>query len=149
MLQYLDQTPLYNSINFDFEPHANAQEAAFNATATETRVSIFLCPNDLHAGRPSLNNYYASTGTTIQSISHRPTGVFGYQSLCRSSDITDGEANTVAFAEGLSGSWQPRRYRGNGVVNVGTLFADPETKPGTRRRPGRPGSEKRSQPHPG
>jgi prepilin-type processing-associated H-X9-DG protein len=127
MLQYLDQTPLYNSINFDFEPHANAQEAAFNTTAAETRVSIFLCPNDLYAGRPSLNNYYASIGTTIQSMSHRPTGVFGYQSLCRSSDITDGEANTVAFAEGLSGSWQPRRYRGNGVVNVGTHFADPDT----------------------
>ena len=41
MLQYLDQTPLYNSINFDFEPHAIAEEKPYNTTATETRVSIF------------------------------------------------------------------------------------------------------------
>ena len=40
-------------------------------------------------------------------------------------DVTDGLSNTVAFAEGLSGNWKSTRYRGNGVVNYGTPFPDP------------------------
>ncbi len=39
--------------------------------------------------------------------------------------MTDGLSNTVAFAEGLSGNWKSTRYRGNGVVNFGTPFPDP------------------------
>ena len=53
--------------------------------------------------------------------------MFGYQFLCRSRDITDGESNTIAFAEGIAGNHQPRRYRGNGVVNVGTKFPESDT----------------------
>jgi prepilin-type processing-associated H-X9-DG protein len=127
MLGFLDQRPLYNALNFDFEPYAIAAEAPFNATATAAQVKVFLCPNDPYAGRTGANSYYGSTGTTVQTTSHRPTGVFGYQFLCRSRDITDGESNTIAFAEGLAGDHQARRYRGNGVVNVGTKFPDSDT----------------------
>ena len=51
MLNFLDQTPLYNSLNFDFDPYVSAAEAAYNATATATKVAVFLCPNDPYAGR--------------------------------------------------------------------------------------------------
>jgi prepilin-type processing-associated H-X9-DG protein len=127
MLHYLNETALYNSINFDFDPVITPQESAINATVVATKVGVFLCPNDPYAGRPNLNNYYASIGTAVESMCHQPSGVFGYQLLCRSSDITDGQSTTVAFAEGLSGSWQARRYRGNGVVNAGTKFPDHST----------------------
>jgi len=127
LLNYLDQTPLYNSINFDFEPRASGAERPFNDTAIFTKVGIFLCPTDPYAGRPNLNSYYASIGTNVQSRAHHPTGVFGYQFLCRARDITDGESNTVAFAEGLSGTMRPTRYRGNGVINFGTKFPDPDS----------------------
>jgi prepilin-type processing-associated H-X9-DG protein len=127
MLGFLDQTPLYNALNFDFDPYVSAAETAFNTTALATKVAVFLCPNDPYTGQMgvnSVNNYYASTGTVIQNKSHQPTGVFGYQFLCRSSDITDGESNTIAFSEGIAGNHQARRYRGNGVVNVGATFAE-------------------------
>jgi prepilin-type processing-associated H-X9-DG protein len=126
MLPYLDQTPIYNSINFDFDPVVNGQQP-FNQTALEAKVNMFLCPADPYAGRRSLNSYYASVGTNAQASAHNTTGVFGYQQLCRASDVTDGQANTVAFAEGLSGNGQAIRYRGNGVVNFGTSFPDADT----------------------
>src|SRR5262249_22485179 len=125
MLPYLEQTSLYNAINFNFDPIVNNQEP-INTTVTRATVERFLCPADPYAGRPSINSYYASIGTNAQAAAHRTTGVFGYQQACRARDVTDGQSNTVAFAEGLSGNWKSIRYRGNGVVNFGTAFPDPE-----------------------
>ena len=82
MLGYLDETPLYHSINFDFDPVVNGQEP-FNTTVTHAKVARFLCPTDPYAGNPSINSYYASIGTNAQDIAHQTTGVFGYQQLCR------------------------------------------------------------------
>jgi prepilin-type processing-associated H-X9-DG protein len=127
LLNYLNEVPLYQSINFDFEPLAIGPEKPFNATAVATRVGVFMCPNDPNTRKQMLNNYYANIGTNVQSRAHRPTGVFGYQFLCTTRDITDGQANTVAFAEGLSGDFKAHAYRGNGVINSGKGFPNPET----------------------
>jgi prepilin-type N-terminal cleavage/methylation domain-containing protein/prepilin-type processing-associated H-X9-DG protein len=121
MLNYIDQTPLYNAINFDFDPTMNG-EAPFNLTARQTQIALFLCPSDSYAGDPFLNSYYGSIGTTVQHEAHQSTGVFAYQTAYGAQHITDGESNTVAFAEGLAGDQQADAYRGNGVVNVGTPF---------------------------
>ncbi len=102
MLPYLEQTSLYNAINFDLDPMVNGQEP-MHTTVTRATVDRFLCPADPYAGRPSINSYYASIGTNAQSQAHQTTGIFGYQQLCRARDVTDGQSNTVAFAEGLSG----------------------------------------------
>ncbi len=126
MLNYLGETALYNSINFDFEPMASDAEKPFNLTNIETKVGLFLCPNDPFAGRPHLNNYYASIGTNVQIRAPADRRLRLSVSL-QARDITDGQSNTVAFAEGLSGSSQARPYRGNGVINAGTKFPDPET----------------------
>jgi prepilin-type processing-associated H-X9-DG protein len=125
MLGYLDQTALYNSVNFDFDPIVNGQEP-FNTTVTRAKVPSFLCPTDPYAGNPSINSYYASIGTNVQGNAHRTTGIFGYQQFSRLQDVTDGLATTIAFAEGLSGNMKSSRYRGNGVVNFGTKFPDPD-----------------------
>lgn len=125
LLGYLDQVPLYNAINFDFDPFINGQ-AAFNATVHETWVATFLCPTDSYAGDPHLNSYYASIGTTAQNGAKRTTGMFAHQTAYGSHDATDGESNTVAFAEGLAGDHEPTLYRGNGVVNFGVAFPNPD-----------------------
>jgi len=126
MLGYLEQSPLYNSINFDFDPRVNGQEP-FNATTIVTQVGLFLCPTDSYAGDPNLNSYYGSTGTSIQNTPHQSTGVFAYQTAYGVQHIADGSSNTVAFGEGLSGDGVGDLYRGNGVVNFGTPFPNPNT----------------------
>jgi len=124
MLGYLDQTPVYNAINFAFDPFVNNQ-SRFNTTVHQTSIATFLCPTDSYAGDPNLNSYYGSIGTTIQNEAKQTTGVFAYQSRYGSQDITDGESNTVAFGEGLAGDHLPDLYRGNGVINCGTPFPNP------------------------
>jgi prepilin-type N-terminal cleavage/methylation domain-containing protein/prepilin-type processing-associated H-X9-DG protein len=129
MLLYLDQVAVYNSINFDFDPFINGQEP-INTTAHHWRIITFICPADPYAAsvhcpanpdpsQPNLNSYYASIGTTFQTEAKKTTGVFAYLSTCSAREITDGESNTIAFSEGLSGNWRPVRYRGNGVINFG------------------------------
>jgi prepilin-type processing-associated H-X9-DG protein len=118
LLPYLGQTTIYNAINFDFDPFINQQEP-FNTTAHHWKVDLFLCPEDPNSGKPNLNSYYGSLGTNFQSEAHQTTGIFAYQTPYRVRDVADGESNTVAFAEGLSGNSRATRYRGNGVVNAG------------------------------
>jgi prepilin-type processing-associated H-X9-DG protein/prepilin-type N-terminal cleavage/methylation domain-containing protein len=125
MLNYLEQTALYNSINFDFDPRVNGQEP-FNSTALQTNVSTFLCPTDSYAGDPNLNSYYCSIGTTAQNAARQTSGVFAYQTAYGTQSVTDGESNTVAFSEGLSGDGEDDTYRGNGIVNFGTPFPNPD-----------------------
>jgi prepilin-type processing-associated H-X9-DG protein len=124
LLPYLDQTAIYNAINFDFDPFVNQQEA-FNATAHHWKVDVFLCPDDPFSNKPNLNSYYGNLGTNFQSQAHRTTGIFAYQTPCSARDVTDGESNTVAFAEGLSGNSREIRYQGNGVVNAGVKDREP------------------------
>ncbi len=124
LLPYLEQRPIYNAINFDFDPMFNG-EAPFNVTARLTKIALFLCPTDTYAGDPNLNSYYGSIGTTVQDQAHQSSGVFAYQSACGAQNITDGESNTVAFSEGLSGDGATDLYRGNGVINFGAQFPNP------------------------
>ena len=132
LLPYLGQTPVYNAINFDFDPFAGQE--VNNATANDWKINTFLCPADHHAGTPSrgsmtnLNSYYGSIGINIQSEAHQATGIFAYQALCSERDVTDGLSSTLAFSEGITGDWRSRRYRGNGVINVGTKISDPATR---------------------
>ncbi len=73
MLPYMEQTPLYNAINFSF--CGGLGYAGFaNFTGFTARVNSFLCPSDNYAnsggaittstGPPNINCYRASVGTT-------------------------------------------------------------------------------------
>jgi prepilin-type N-terminal cleavage/methylation domain-containing protein/prepilin-type processing-associated H-X9-DG protein len=122
MLPFLEATPVYNAINFSFDPLVCSSQP-FSNTAFLTSIPGFLCPSDPLSGPKTgfINNYCASEGTTIgwaQYYPSRSTGVFSYQTPYGLSDITDGSSNTVAFGESLVGTGGngPVSYKGNGVA---------------------------------
>jgi prepilin-type N-terminal cleavage/methylation domain-containing protein/prepilin-type processing-associated H-X9-DG protein len=117
MLPYLEQAPLYSSINF-----ANTGGAAnpfdtqyvFNTTIFKSSLSVLLCPSDLdrvtnvfghgnyhgnsgtaptaffdNYGHNAFNGLFASTVVNIKPIGFR--------------DINDGLSNTAAFSEMVKG----------------------------------------------
>ncbi len=124
MLPFLEQTPVYNSINFnfgadEFEPIASRSlTASIQATATNTSMKAFQCPSDPLAGAPdyqgttNTTNYYASVGTTmywsqlgttfsnsVPSVNMPSTGLFTLQASYGMQNCTDGSSNTIAFGE--------------------------------------------------
>jgi prepilin-type processing-associated H-X9-DG protein len=119
LLPYLEATPVYNAINFLFDPLVcNSQN--FQNTAFLTRIPGFLCPSDTNAGPLFLNNYCGSIGTTIgvvQNYGTNSSGVFSYQQCYGLQALLDGASNTVAFGESLVGNGgRSANYRGNGVA---------------------------------
>ena len=46
MLNYLEQAPLYNAINFNMEGRGSDYASTANATAYNAKISLFLCPSD-------------------------------------------------------------------------------------------------------
>ncbi len=136
LLPYLEQDPLYKSIDFTYPPDtpgmANVinfmppytNPGAINLTACQSKVELFLCPSD--PAMPSntwagQNNYYASQGLAFLcdlspalpstlAPSEKPNGPFYYLSENRFASITDGTSHTAFFSEKLrgTGSTNPR-----------------------------------------
>jgi prepilin-type N-terminal cleavage/methylation domain-containing protein len=162
MLPYLEQSPLYSSINFDITG-GSAPGTPENMTAQSAKIAAFLCPSDVDrlAGPSGHNNYVGNTGAGPDSNGASPSGVicgskmyltgpYFESTLIRLQDITDGLSQTVAFSEGVKGiglyndgqaadSLNPS----GSVVQIGALPTDAEavyaicsvTSPGT---PGAP-----------
>jgi prepilin-type N-terminal cleavage/methylation domain-containing protein/prepilin-type processing-associated H-X9-DG protein len=127
LLPYLEASPVFNAINFAFDPLVCSSGGRFNNTAFTTVIPGFLCPSDPFSGKKTgfINNYCGSLGTTIgvvQTWGANSIGVFSYQIPYGLQDITDGSSNTVAFGEALVGdtcgglSLNNDAYRGNGVA---------------------------------
>jgi prepilin-type N-terminal cleavage/methylation domain-containing protein/prepilin-type processing-associated H-X9-DG protein len=146
MLPYLEQSPVYNSLNFNFGAE---YDLGMNSTGVLTIIAGFLCPSDPNAGRRlNTNSYYASMGTTTDYMFSPPmagganwmgttpnvtftgsTGLFAEAISYGVADCTDGTSNTVAYAESLLGDgmassvWgptttPPSKYRGNMVYGA-------------------------------
>ena len=145
ILPFLEQTAVYNSINFSFgsdetEPIASrSMAAAIQSTAIDTSIKAFQCPSDPLAGAPdyqgttNTNNYYACVGTTmywsqlgstfpnygVPSVNIPSTGLFTMQASYGVQSCTDGTSNTIAFAEAAVGSQTGKLgQKLVGVVNV-------------------------------
>ena len=109
MLPYLEQTPLYNSINFDWTSWYDTG-AAINSTAWNLNIQSFYCPSDGQTGKFNNNNYFGSIGTTTDFSNGGPsgtgssTGIFAHLLTFSIADVTDGTSNTIAFSEGLVGT---------------------------------------------
>jgi prepilin-type N-terminal cleavage/methylation domain-containing protein/prepilin-type processing-associated H-X9-DG protein len=120
MLGFLEQTAMFNSINFNLQASDPQNSTIWNA-----KIAIFLCPSDGLAGQTCTNSYHASQGTMISAmaiaIAANGNGVFTYGGLCFGvRDITDGTGSTIAYSEALVGSpgdLSPSDHR-NGVSGV-------------------------------
>jgi prepilin-type N-terminal cleavage/methylation domain-containing protein/prepilin-type processing-associated H-X9-DG protein len=149
LLGYMEQTAVYNAINFSWGPLASN-----NCNTTYSRFTIinsYLCPSDTNvgSGKQNINSYAASFGTTTSGMfnwtnsdpralnSQVPSGssgmfCFGIPYGIR--DCVDGTSNTVAYSEWVVGDgrgWYygrqnpPSVYRGNILVGgTGTWNGD-------------------------
>ena len=122
ILQFLEQSPLYNAMNFSYgcfnsvDTYGNAA----NSTVTDTRLNAFLCPSQATPNYPINrdngqsfnspgNNYFASYGSTLEfdggQTASPPNGVFQHRGPAIGiRDIRDGTSNTIAFGEWLIGT---------------------------------------------
>jgi len=143
MFGYMEQTAIYNAINFSIDPMQSNGGNGASDTARYCKVNTFLCPSDGNAGKTFLNSYYASMGTTTYTSNTvdngackggttGSSGLFYYATSYGLRDITDGSSNTVAFSEGLvgdAGATTPKpRVTGvnqNGGYSVVDGSADP------------------------
>ncbi len=79
MLNFLEMTPLWNSINFMVEGRGSDFASAANSTAYNAKIALFLCPSDTNGGVSPCgivelndNCYYASVGPTTNAGSDTP-----------------------------------------------------------------------------
>ncbi len=115
LLPYLDQQPLYASINFivqDFPENLDRSEFPFpqNSTAYSTNLADFLCPSDA-ASSPSPHgcNYRGNYGigpgaATTQRTDDSGNGFFSFPGVLGSGSFPDGLSHTVAYSERLRGT---------------------------------------------
>jgi len=129
LLPYMEQTPLYNAINFTdtFATGVGGNQGAYwksswNQTVYLTKIAGFLCPSDIDrlTNPHGHNNYVGCSGSSPASCSEKdvfngpfigPGSGKGY--LCKNgytqaqvygfADITDGLSNTACFSEKVKG----------------------------------------------
>jgi prepilin-type N-terminal cleavage/methylation domain-containing protein/prepilin-type processing-associated H-X9-DG protein len=134
LLPFVEQTPLYASINFNL-PSGTAYQAG-NTTALATAVAGFLCPSDpqqVPTGEAG-TNYRFSEGTTIayewgatdptgyNAALPAPDGPFFDNTAVTLAQITDGTSNTAATAEKLMGDFNTAIATPNRDIYVGTII---------------------------
>jgi prepilin-type N-terminal cleavage/methylation domain-containing protein/prepilin-type processing-associated H-X9-DG protein len=142
LLPYMEQTPIYNSINFSFNM-IQGYGGSSNLTASTRLINAFLCPSDSNAGfggaptssqatyttyggnatwSPSINSYRGSVGTT--------TSAYGYQTGYASCEpdpfnIAGGNPGCSSNSTGLFTYWNCYGIRdcGDGTSNT-VAFAE-------------------------
>ena len=133
ILPYIDQAPLYNSLDFNSPPEtpgmggvvafmpAWVNPSGVNATGSRKVVPVFMCPTDLGPSDTwqAQNNYAGNQGGWLCDRSDSPgaasdvspsevqTGIFYYLSRCNAASITDGMSQTVFFSEKIRGQGTP------------------------------------------
>ena len=125
MLPYLEQTPLYNSINFEWSNRAVTAKAV-NSTAFNVRLKNYLCPSDRNSIRGvNSNNSRGCVGATGIQYFKESTGIFGRELTYSMEDVSDGLSNTIAYSESLVGSPNvTNNYRGNSITGVHEIVSN-------------------------
>ncbi len=137
ILPYLEQTALYDSINFEMETWPEKGSSLLgsdpypaNRTAREVSVSLFLCPSDaLTLEYPRGSSYRGNTGVgpgvaTTAETPDSGNGFYSFPDVTRAESFPDGLAHTVAYSERLLGTGResPRRAE----RELGDLTAYPD-----------------------
>ena len=117
-LPYVEQSPLYNAINFFMaEEIHDATPAPENFTVIGTVVRAYMCPTDPNVGTQNINNYHSCYGTTSDWPSgpnnglgnmqnadgNGSTGMFAVWVSYGIRDALDGTSSTLLFSEALVG----------------------------------------------
>jgi len=113
LLPFLEQTNLFNTINYDLEAYAGNGTGGVNLanlTCSRQQVAVFLCPSDTFDRTSGPGNSYRGNygvgpalGTTIETIDSG-TGIFAALETIYLSSVSDGLSRTAAYAERLRGS---------------------------------------------
>jgi len=121
MLPELEQTPLFNSINFESD-ETNPTMLHANQTSMQTTLSVFLCPSDYGGGVPGYGriNYRVSLGPTpvVSPYYKWPdivrSGAFTSQLVHSAADFHDGLSNTLGVSERMQGDWSSAPFKARG-----------------------------------
>ena len=114
LLPYLEQQPLYASINFEVETFPDQAGYSFsfpqNVTAYTTSMTTYLCPSDGASG-PTLYgcNYRGNYGIGPHVSTNRDTydsgnGFYSFPGVLSPRSFPDGLSHTVAYSERLRGT---------------------------------------------
>jgi prepilin-type processing-associated H-X9-DG protein len=139
LLPYLDQQPLYASINFNVETFPVDDWTVFpflqNQTAFMTNVAVYLCPSDgVSTPSPYGCNYRGNYGVgpvimTTQETYDSGTGFYTFPGVLGPQSFPDGLSHTAAYSERLRGTGDsnvlaPARDFGNILVGVNCVDRD-------------------------
>ena len=130
LLPYLEQQPLYASINFAVETYpVGTSDFPFpqNLTAYATSLTIYLCPSDgASASTPHACSYRGNYGVgpfvaTTRETYDSGNGFYTFPGVIGPSSFPDGLSHTVAYSERLIGTGNgtsvvPARDFGNILV---------------------------------
>jgi prepilin-type processing-associated H-X9-DG protein len=126
LLPYVEQVPLFRSIDF-----AQPVESPANAAAIQTMIALYVCPSDLTPSGPfavpdafgntiamaAPSSYAACVGGDESSASGaNGLGIFYRNSHTRMTDITDGTSSTIQIAER---AWSNAQGIWAGAINQG------------------------------
>lgn len=131
LLPFLDQVPLFKSINFRMPPDTPGMGGVIafmpmytspmgvNTIPSQATVPMFLCPTDTAPTTSGQNNYVGNQGGWLCDRSDAPgaatdvspsevqTGVFYFLSKVATKDVRDGLSQTAFFSERRRGNGSP------------------------------------------
>ncbi len=130
LLPYLEQKPVYDAINFNWNSWQGVVGPAQNRTVFLLRLNAFVCPSDGLTGQININNYFGSIGTTGGFYPTKPgnpngesTGIYASGRTYGIEHATDGTSNTVAYSEALVsmtlGAATQKKWRDGPAVGSG------------------------------
>ena len=123
ILPFMDQAPLYNTLNFQ-----RSMSEAPNDAASRVKLSIYLCPSDKDYNGSTVwlggggNNYVACTGpnASYDTDPNVQRGHFNITKAVRIRDLVDGTSNVIAYAERTHGDANGGVFDINGDVGTST-----------------------------